>query len=1511
MMLTRLLLKIFRVAMWSLLGLFTALVVIVVLLFGSESGTRLGVEQGLRFVPDASVERVQGTLWSGMTIEGLRYQDQAGTRAQLGHLRLEVAWPALLGLRVHLRAVHLEDLVLDLPGSGTAEPDPPAGPVDPRDLIPDLPVEIQLDDLRLARVSVRPAPDARPVSLDRLEAALRVDRHRFTLASLSLELSAPVALSYQADGDLAFDRDLSLALSQQGQLSINGIGDADWSLQSRGSLAELRTTGQGDWQGADIPDARWSLDMLSSLEDLALESLRVETLEGQVGVDGHLRWAEGLDWAIGVALRDLDPGALIPQVTAPVSARLHSEGSLDAAGMITHRTTLRDGRVGLTQIPVTGLSADTTGTGTDLKIESLRLSALEGRADLRGRVDWSSGIDWDARLRLDDLKPASVLPTLDGPLSLALHSRGRIADDLDSIKHETRLTDGKLTVASVPIENIRLAADGDLARTRLERLSADLLEGHVNLHGEGGLDDAAHWSIAAKVDGVEPAAWVEALDGPVAFRLDSQGRYTLESGALSHRTTLQDGALTAGGVSLSDLVLQVTGGLDSARVEHLEFAVLDGRIEGTAEAGWDADAGVSWNAELSGEELNPGLVSAHAPGQLAFALESRGAWAQDGTLTHEGRLVHLDGKIAEVPLEALAFDLSGDLETFRLRALAGRIAGGSVSGQAEVTLAENGPVWDGQLSLGRADLAVLRRFDIDPGVDGWLGLDLSSSGQWAKEAPRVNARLEALRGEISGKPLAGSASLSLEDEVLQVADASVTLGSSRLALDGRMAEQLDFRFSLALPDLAELPVPGELGLAGRLDGSGRVQGNRTAPIVDMTLDGQSLAFQDMGLQRLALSARVDAQQLAVLGQMEGLQAAGNRIDRLRLDGQGKLQSHRIELDAVAEQGRLALALEGGWQDPRWQGQLATVRLEQTPLGQWDLAAPAALTLSGARIALAETCLELAEASTAASAAGRICLDAAREADGAGQARLDAALPLALFGPWLPPGLELPGSISLDGTGRFGETVQAEVDLRLPDNQLRLDDVGEQALRAEYQDVFANLNLEDGAWRARLGAQLPGLLSLSGRLTGGLDAESSLSGRLDLEMPELTWLEGLSPQVTDLAGRVLGRVELGGTLAAPRPVGEFTVQDLALQLPETGVAYDQGRFDLRVDENQAVSLDGSLAGASDGGMLSLTGRGDLSALPEWRLQASVTGEDLPLMRTQAFSLDASPAVDITADRHAAKIQGRIVLPRVEAHVRTLPEGAVTESPDLVIAGAGEESPPPYALTTDLEVVLGDRVTLEGMGFSAGLSGQIRLRGDETAPIAAFGELDIIDGKYAAYGQDLRIDRGRLTFNGPLDDPGLDVRASRQVTGYEAGLELGGTLNHPKSQVYSVPALPESDALSLLLTGRRISEGTSGADANLLVNALAGLGVSQGDDIARDIGQKVGFDEVGLDTAGGFEDTRLTLGKRLNSRLLIRYAVGVFDGVGTVISEYKINRFLDLEISSSAEAQAADLIYRIER
>ena len=76
-----------------------------------------------------------------------------------------------------------------------------------------------------------------------------------------------------------------------------------------------------------------------------------------------------------------------------------------------------------------------------------------------------------------------------------------------------------------------------------------------------------------------------------------------------------------------------------------------------------------------------------------------------------------------------------------------------------------------------------------------------------------------------------------------------------------------------------------------------------------------------------------------------------------------------------------------------------------------------------------------------------------------------------------------------------------------------------------------------------------------------------------------------------------------------------------------------------------------------------------------------------------------------------------------------------------------------------------------------------------PTQGTGEIQIVDGKYRAFGNELTIDPGRFVFGGgAIDNPGLDVRAYRGLTAQQnvmtgsgeiVGVNLRGTLRRPAS------------------------------------------------------------------------------------------------------------------------------------
>jgi translocation and assembly module TamB len=143
---------------------------------------------------------------------------------------------------------------------------------------------------------------------------------------------------------------------------------------------------------------------------------------------------------------------------------------------------------------------------------------------------------------------------------------------------------------------------------------------------------------------------------------------------------------------------------------------------------------------------------------------------------------------------------------------------------------------------------------------------------------------------------------------------------------------------------------------------------------------------------------------------------------------------------------------------------------------------------------------------------------------------------------------------------------------------------------------------------------------------------------------------------------------------------------------------------------------------------------------------------------------------------------------------------------------------------------------------------------------------------AYGQILTIERGILNFNGPMDNPGLNIRAMRNSKPVNAGVEITGSATIPIVKLVSDPNVPETDKLAWLVLGH----GTEQAGKNdfAILSLAAGALFSQGQSVPlqSQIARAAGLDEFSF-AGGDAENASLTLGKRLSSQLYLSYAKSI--------------------------------------
>lgn len=756
-----------------------------------------------------------------------------------------------------------------------------------------------------------------------------------------------------------------------------------------------------------------------------------------------------------------------------------------------------------------------------------------------------------------------------------------------------------------------------------------------------------------------------------------------------------------------------------------------------------------------------------------------------------------------------------------------------------------------------------------------------------------------LRGYPLALELRGQAEAHDGETRLALDNLDLRSGSARLQLRGQLLPRLDAQAELAASDLRNL-LP-ELG--GALQLKAQAQGAPENPALRAEGGAQKLRYQDQQLARLDLRIDYDpARPSKAELSAEGLVSGDTRLQSLRLSLDGRAEQHHLGLSAQlsAPSSRLELSADGGLDlaQRRWRGQLSSSRL-QPPYGPaWTQEAPAAVQLDASLQQLAQTCWRI-------DGSGRSCLSLRRAPP---LLHLEAALAgidTAQFNGLLPEGLAV--ETVLDGQAlvelRGSTPTKLDVGIQNRAGRLRLPGTPDQQL----QPGQLSLRQDGGNWRAAAELRLDHVAFTAEASLPVRDSaltELPLSGRLQLSVPELGWAEPLLPGVTQLAGRIQGDFSLGGSLGAPLIDGQLGLSDGQARVEAAGILLQDVRAVLRGGFDAPLQIDAGLR--SGDGSLQVRGQADLRAQT---VNLDIEGDQLQVANLPDARVWVSPQLHFERSAEAMSLAGEVLVPRAEITPRKLGGGVVSASSDQVIVGE-EPREKSLPLAATVKVRLGEAVRFSGFGLKARIGGDLTvLERQGGSGTQAFGELQLLDAVYKAYGQDLQLSTGRILFNGPLDKPAVDLRAVRKPNeDVTVTLHVRGTLDKPSFDLSSSPVMTQEQQLGWLLLGRPLE---SGGDFSAAAAALS-LGLAGGDQLAKKLTRGLGIDTISLGAEAGesSDQARFTVGKYLSPKLYVSYGVGLFANGNVLRLLYDLGKGFKLRTESGQEA-GGDLLYSRER
>jgi translocation and assembly module TamB len=273
-------------------------------------------------------------------------------------------------------------------------------------------------------------------------------------------------------------------------------------------------------------------------------------------------------------------------------------------------------------------------------------------------------------------------------------------------------------------------------------------------------------------------------------------------------------------------------------------------------------------------------------------------------------------------------------------------------------------------------------------------------------------------------------------------------------------------------------------------------------------------------------------------------------------------------------------------------------------------------------------------------------------------------------------------------------------------------------------------------------------------------------------------------------------------------------------------------------------------------------------------------------------------------------GRGEAPELSKDVRVVDgptPGRPTQPPRTGASGTGNAAPA-RPVQLDLRVDLGSKLRVRGKGINTLLAGAVHL----TAPggqLAIDGTVRTVQGSYEAYGEKLRIERGEITFSGPVANPRLDIQAVRpDLRDVEVGVAISGNAQNPRVKLFSTPEMSELDKLSWLTMGRASAGLATDQSALLQRAALALLAGQRGSGGGEGVAKRLGLDAISFKRgeSGGLSDAVVSLGKQVSERVYVGYAQSLDATGGSWELVYKIARRLTVRLQTG-ENTALDLVW----
>ena len=820
------------------------------------------------------------------------------------------------------------------------------------------------------------------------------------------------------------------------------------------------------------------------------------------------------------------------------------------------------------------------------------------------------------------------------------------------------------------------------------------------------------------------------------------------------------------------------------------------------------------------------------------------------------------------------------------------------------------PSWNLNINSKGFTLPKIKQKLFGYSITGNVKGTLDSYGVFDNENTTITVSDTNLKGEINNIPFTAIGNLDLKQNwQLEPSDLSLSFFDSSLSIKGHNDEQWFVKGEIQSPKLNRfLPV-----INGNLTTTFSINGPLTNPIIEFDHNIKQFTYNDIFSPLITINGRYlpfESHTVDTNIKSNKINWRGMDFNDVFSDIKGNINKHNIEL---SWQGDLnsQLTINGLWSEQSniWKTELTSAELNYLTL-QWrpNKAIVAQYNFNNKQISINEHCWT--------NIGFNLCLPENVSFSKTGDIPLQLTMNTSVLSePFIPKDLlvnttidgdinvvwdELTSEINGNMSILAGNILLEDNKLGLPVEIISAWDKGKFTFQINNKLIKTSLSLSPNAANQ---AWFYSTVNIFADIK--IEPDFPISGSANVNNFNLRPLRSLNHNIAQIDGTLNSKVALSGTLKTPKTKGNVNITNAQLKLLKSPTVFDKGTVDINLLGDNA-KLTGSFNVEDDIALIS----GDSSWHDEKQLKLNIQADKLNIMLPPQVKATIAPNINAKLTKKGLKVSGEINVLKGILEVNKLPEGSVELSKDVVfvdLKGKRIENEYQFNIETDIRLFIDKQFKLAGQGFNGTLEGELHIKHSNTSPLQVFGNLNIPGGRYHAYGQRLQVEKGKVAFNGPTDNPYVDLRATRtiQKENIKVGVEITGLANALALKLVSTPSMSRAQTLSYLLRGQALDFDNSDD---------SGIGVALGAALANYSGILKQIEKLpllnNLEVEGSSD--QVSIAGYIGKKIYLKYGIGVDEPVNELtIRLFLMSRlWLETISSSSGNDDSVDIYYSFD-